>query len=70
MEDKIILFESSSYDKSKLKTYSTRSYPKNDGSGRWIVEYYNVYEDGTSILTRACECDEERVSFVTYLLAR
>ncbi len=53
MEDKVILFESGSYDKSKLKTYSTRSFPKNDGSGRWIVEYYDVYEDGTSILTRA-----------------
>lgn len=70
MEDKIILFENSSYDKSKLTTYRTRSFPKNDGSGRWVVEYYDVYEDGTSILTRACECDKERVGLVTNLLER
>lgn len=70
MEDKMILFESGSYDKSKLKTYSTRSFPKNDGSGRWLVEYYDVYEDGTSILTRACECDKERIGIVTYLLSK
>lgn len=70
MEDKMILFESGSYDKSKLKTYSTRYFPKNDGSGRWLVEYYDVYEDGTSILSRACECDEERVGIVTYLLSK
>lgn len=70
MEDKIILYKSSSYDKSKLKTYSTRSFPKNDGSGRWIVEYYAIFADGTSILTRACECDEERVNLVEFLLER
>ncbi|MBQ7131759.1 MAG: hypothetical protein IJO29_04225 [Oscillospiraceae bacterium] len=51
-------------------TYSTKSYPKQDGSGRWIVEYYDVYEDGTQVLTRAAECDEERVYMVTYLLSR
>ena len=47
MEDKTILFEDSSYDKSKRKTYATKSFPKNDGSGRWIVEYYDIYEDNT-----------------------
>ena len=70
MEDKILLFEKSSYDKSKLKSYATKSFPKTYGSGRWIVEYYDVYEDNTRILTRAVECDEERVNFVTYLLER
>lgn len=70
MEDKIILYEGGSYGKSKLKTYSTRSFPKNDGSGRWVVEYYDVYEDGTSILSRACECDKDRVGIVTYLLSK
>lgn len=70
MEDKTILFKNSSYDKAKLKTYSTKSFPKNDGSDRWVVEYYDVYEDGTQILTRAAECDKERVALVTYLLAR
>lgn len=70
MEDKVILFNKSSYDKAKLVTYSTKSYPKQDGSGRWIVEYYDVYEDGTQVLTRAAECDEERVYMVTYLLSR
>lgn len=70
MDDKLILFENSSYNKAKLTTYSTRSFPKNDGSGRWIVEYYDVYDDGTNILTRAAECDKERVSLVTYLLSK
>lgn len=70
MEDKILLFEKSSYNKAKYVTYRTRSYPKNDGSGRWVIEYYDVYEDGKEILTRAAECDKDRVYLVTYLLAR
>lgn len=70
MKDRTILFEPSSYDKSKCVTYSTKAFPKDDGSGRWIVEYYDVYEDGTQILSRAAECDKERVHLVTYLLSR
>lgn len=70
MEDEIILFKKGSYDKAAYVTYATKSYPKNDGSGRWIVEYYDVYADNTSELTRAAECDEDRVCFVTYLLAK
>ena len=70
MEDKTILFEDNSYDKSKRKTYGTKSFPKNDGSGRWIVEDYNIYEDNTEILSRAVECDKNRVGIVTYLIAK
>ena len=70
MEDKTILFEDNSYDKSKRKTYGTKSFPKKDGSGRWIVEYYNIYEDNTEILSRAVECDKNRVGIVTYLIAK
>lgn len=70
MEDRTIKFENSIYDKSKLVTYGTKAFPKNDGSDRWIVEYYDVYEDGTEILTRAAECDKERVELVTYLIAK
>ena len=70
MEDKTILFVDSSYDKSKRKTYGTKSFHKNDGSGRWIVEYYNIYEDNTEILSRAVECDKNRVGIVTYLIAK
>ncbi|MGN0680036.1 MAG: hypothetical protein ACI4JS_10265 [Oscillospiraceae bacterium] len=70
MEDKIILFGKSFYNKAKLITYGTKSFPKDDCSDRWIVEYYDVYEDGTEILTRAAECDKERVGIVTYLLSK
>ncbi len=70
MEDKTILFKNSSYDKAQIKTYGTKSFPKNDGSDRWMVEYYDIYEDGTKVLTRATECDKERVELVTYLIAK
>lgn len=70
MEDKTILFEESFYDKSKYKTYATKAFPKNDGSDRWIVEYYDIYEDNTEILSRAVECDKNRVGIVTYLIAK
>ncbi len=70
MEDKILLYGKSSYDKAKCITYSTKSFPKDEFSDRWIVEYYDVYEDGTEILTRATECDKERVGIVTYLLSK
>ncbi len=70
MEDRTILFEKSSYDKARLITYSTKSFPKDDCGCRWIVEYYDVYEDDTRILTRAVECDKERVGLVTYLISK
>lgn len=70
MDDKTILFEDSSYDKSKQKTYAAKSFPKNDGSDRWIVEYYDIYEDNTEILSRVVECDKNRVGIVTYLIAK
>lgn len=70
MEDKLLLFKESSHNGEKPITYATRSYPKNDESGRWIVEYYDVYKDGTEILTRAEECDKDRVSLVTFLLSQ
>lgn len=70
MEDKTILFENSSYNKSKHKTYATKAFPKNDDSGRWVVEYYDIYEDNTEILSRAVECDKDRVGVVTYLISK
>jgi hypothetical protein len=70
MEDIILKYESSNYDKSKYKTYGGKSYPKDESGERWIVEIYDVYEDGTWILTRAAECDADRVSRVEYLLSR
>ncbi len=70
MEDKTILFENSCYDKSKYKTYATKAFPKNDDSGRWVVEYYDIYEDNTEILSRAVECDKDRVGIVTYLISK
>lgn len=70
MKDKTILFENSCYDKSKHKTYATRAFSKNDGSDRWVVEYYDIYEDNTEILSRAVECDKDRVGIVTYLISK
>ena len=70
MEDRAIKIVKVIYDKSKLVTYCTNAFPKNDGSDRWIVEYYDVYEDGTKILSRAAECDKDRVELVTYLIAK
>lgn len=70
MEDKTILFENSCYDKSKHKTYATKAFSKNDDSGRWVVEYYDIYEDNTEILSRAVECDKDRVGIVTYLISK
>lgn len=70
MDSKVTLFSSSSYDKAKLVTYKTKSYPKNDNSGRWVVEYYDLYSDGTEKLTRTAECDENDVDKTQYLLSR
>ena len=68
MKDKTILFENSCYDKSKHKTYATKAFSKNDASGRWVVEYYDIYEDNTDILSRAVECDNDLLGIVSYLI--
>ena len=34
------------------------------------MRFYNIYEDNTEILSRAVECDKNRVGIVTYLIAK
>lgn len=70
MEDKMIPGVKGTYNKSKYKTRIIKSFPKNDGSGRWIVGDYAISEDNTEILISGVECDKERVPFVSYLISK
>ena len=35
-----------------------------------LKQNHNIYEDNTEILSRAVECDKNRVGIVTYLIAK
>lgn len=57
------------YDETKPATFYTKSYPKNDGSGKWIVEKGDYYFGGKSVPTDFVECKESECEYIEYQLS-
>ncbi|MCH5201363.1 MAG: hypothetical protein J1F60_10430 [Oscillospiraceae bacterium] len=57
------------YDKDKPATFYTKSYPKGDGSNKWIVEQGDYYIGGKRVPKRYVECEESECPFVEYQLS-
>ena len=50
-------------------SFYTRSYPKGDGSDKWIVVRGDYYLGGKCVATDFVECEEQECRFIEYQLS-